>query len=187
VVSQENMVDFDFTAGEVAAMGRTPYKRGFERDNADDEALVRSAMNALGLTELTHRLFSQMSGGERQRTLIARALVQESKMLILDEPTNHLDIRYQLDVLSRVRSLGLTSLVALHDLNLAAAWCDSVVVMKDGRVVAAGPPKVSLAPELVSDVFEVAATAFVHPITGQHQLLFNRASERPLDVVGETQ
>jgi iron complex transport system ATP-binding protein len=119
--------------------------------------------------------------------LIARALVQESKMLILDEPTNHLDIRYQLDVLSRVRSLGLTSLVALHDLNLAAAWCDSVVVMKDGRVVAAGPPKVSLAPELVSDVFEVAATAFVHPITGQHQLLFNRASERPLDVVGETQ
>jgi iron complex transport system ATP-binding protein len=177
VVAQENAIGFDFTAGEVAAMGRIPHKRGFQTDNERDRELVREALGALGLTSLTHRAFNAMSGGERQRTLIARALVQESSILLLDEPTNHLDIHYQLDVLHRVRSLGMTTVAALHDINLAAAWCDHVYVLQGGRVVAEGVPSDALTPELISEVFAVHATAFVHPVTGKHQLLFDVARD----------
>jgi iron complex transport system ATP-binding protein len=115
-----------------------------------------------------------LSGDERQRVLIARALVQGSQVLILDEPTNHLDVRYQLDV-HRVRALGITTLAALHDLNLAAAWCDHIYVMHEGRLVASGPPEEALDAKLISAVFGVHAVAFRHPITGRHQMLFDRA------------
>jgi iron complex transport system ATP-binding protein len=177
VVAQEHAVGFDFTAAEVAAMGRIPHKRGFERDNERDHEIIYSSLDALGLAPLAHRPFNAMSGGERQRALIARALVQESSILLLDEPTNHLDIHYQLDVLHRVQSLRMTTVAALHDLNLAAAWCDRVYVLAAGRVVASGPPGEALTAEMVSEVFGVRATAFVHPVTGKHQLLFDRAQE----------
>jgi iron complex transport system ATP-binding protein len=177
VVAQENSVGFDFTASEVAAMGRIPHKDGFESDTDGDRRLVAESLDALGVAALAHRPFNAMSGGERQRTLIARALVQESAILLLDEPTNHLDIHYQLDVLHRVRALGLTTVAALHDINLAAAWSDSVLVLADGRIVAGGPPQEALTPERVSAVFDVRATAFRHPITGKHQLLFDRVAK----------
>jgi iron complex transport system ATP-binding protein len=176
VVAQENQIGFDFTASEVAAMGRIPYKTGFERDTDEDRQLVAQSLTELGLAPLAHRSFDAMSGGERQRTLIARALVQQAPILLLDEPTNHLDIHYQLDVLHRVHSLKLTTIAALHDLNLAASWCDRVYVMDRGRIVAGGPPHESLTAERISSVFRVRATAFTHPITGKHQLLFDRAS-----------
>jgi iron complex transport system ATP-binding protein len=174
VVSQENQIGFEFTASEVAAMGRLPYKRGFERDTDDDRRLVAQSLEELGLASLAHRPFDTISGGERQRTLIARALVQQAPILLLDEPTNHLDIHYQLDVLHRVRSLKLTTIAALHDLNLASAWCDRVYVMESGRIVAGGTPHEALSPERVSAVFRVRATAFVHPLTGKYQLLFDQ-------------
>ncbi len=174
VVAQENPAGFDFTASEVAAMGRIPHKRGIAGDTDDDRRLVAESLDVLGLSPLAHRAFNAMSGGERQRVLIARALVQESAVLLLDEPTNHLDIHYQLDVLHRVRELGLTTVAALHDLNLAAAWCDHVYVLDAGRVVAGGPPHEALTAERVSEVFRVRATGFVHPVTGRHQLLFDR-------------
>ena len=104
-----------------------------------------------------------------------RVLVQQVPILLLDEPTNHLDIHYQLDVLHRVHSLKLTTIAALHDLNLAASWCDRVYVMDRGRIVAGGPPHESLTAECISSVFRVRATAFTHPVTGKHQLLFDRA------------
>ena len=176
VVAQENPAGFDFTASEVAAMGRIPHKRGIVGDTDDDRRLVAESLDVLGLSPLAHRPFNAMSGGERQRTLIARALVQESAVLLLDEPTNHLDIHYQLDVLHRVRELGLTTVAALHDINLAAAWCDHVYVLDAGRVVAGGPPHEALTAERVGTVFRVDATEFVHPVTGRHQLLFDRAA-----------
>ena len=175
VVSQENQIGFDFTASEVAAMGRLPYKTGFERDTDEDRRLVAQSLAELGLAPLAHRPFDAMSGGERQRTLIARAMVQQAPILLLDEPTNHLDIHYQLDVLHRVHSLKLTTNAALHDLNLAASWCDRVYVMERGRIVAGGPPQEALSAERISVVFRVRATAFTHPVTGRHQLLFDRA------------
>ncbi len=175
VVAQENQIGFDFTTSEVAAMGRIPYKKGFERDTQEDRRLVAQSLMELGLAPLAHRSFDEMSGGERQRTLIARALVQQAPILLLDEPTNHLDIHYQLDLLHRVRSLKLTTIAALHDLNLAASWCDRIYVMDHGRIVAGGPPNEALSAERISSVFRVRATAFVHPVTGKHQLLFDRA------------
>jgi len=174
VVAQENQIGFDFTTSEVAAMGRIPYKSGFERDTEEDRQLVAQSLHELGLAPLAHRSFDAMSGGERQRTLIARALVQQSPILLLDEPTNHLDIHYQLDVLHRVHSLKLTTIAALHDLNLAAAWCDRIYVMDHGRIVAGGPPHEALSAERISSIFRVRATAFTHPVTGRHQLLFDR-------------
>jgi len=175
VVSQENQIGFDFTSSEVAAMGRLPYKKGFERDSDEDRRLVAKSLEELGLAPLAHRSFDAMSGGERQRTLIARALVQQAPILLLDEPTNHLDIHYQLDVLHRVHSLRLTTIAALHDLNLASSWCDRIYVMDGGRIVAGGTPQEALSAERISSVFRVRATAFVHPVTGKHQLLFDRA------------
>lgn len=177
VVAQENQIGFDFTAGEVAAMGRIPYKTGFQRDTDDDRMRVAQSLQELGLALLAHRSFDEMSGGERQRTLIARALVQEAPILLLDEPTNHLDIHYQLDVLHRVHSLRLTTIAALHDLNLAASWCDRVYVLDRGRIVAGGTPQEALSAERISSVFRVQATAFTHPVTGKHQLLFDRAED----------
>lgn len=175
VVAQESQIGFDFTTSEVAAMGRIPYKKGFERDTDEDRRRVAQSLHDLGLAPLAHRSFDAMSGGERQRTLIARALVQQAPILLLDEPTNHLDIHYQLDVLHRVRSLQLTTVAALHDLNLAAAWCDRIYVMDCGRIVAGGSPSEALSAERISSIFRVRATAFVHPVTGKHQLLFDRS------------
>lgn len=177
VVAQENQIGFDFTASEVAAMGRIPYKTGFQRDTDDDRVRVAQSLQELGLAPLAHRSFDAMSGGERQRTLIARALVQEAPILLLDEPTNHLDIHYQLDVLHRVHSLKLTTIAALHDLNLAASWCNRVYVLDRGRIVAGGTPQESLSAERISSVFRVKATAFTHPVTGKHQLLFDRTED----------
>ncbi len=179
VVAQESTVGFEFTVAEVAAMGRIPHKGSFDRETATDRHIVAEALAEVGMAELAHRRYSMLSGGERQRVLIARALVQGSPVLVLDEPTNHLDIRYQLDVLHQVRRLGLTTLAALHDLNLAAAWCDHVYVMNRGRLVAGGPPEEALDPTLISDVFGVTAVSFRHPITGRHQLLFDRSDPTP--------
>jgi iron complex transport system ATP-binding protein len=177
VVAQESVVGFDFTVAEVAAMGRIPHKRAFDRESQTDRLLVAEALAEVGMAQMAQRSYASLSGGERQRVLIARALVQGSQVLILDEPTNHLDVRYQLDVLHRVRALGITTLAALHDLNLAAAWCDHIYVMSDGRLVASGAPDEALDPELVSAVFGVRALAFRHPISGRHQMLFDRASD----------
>lgn len=179
VVAQDNVVGFDFTTSEVAAMGRLPHQRGFQAERAEDRHLVAESLDALDLAPLAQRAFNTLSGGERQRTLIARALVQQAPILLLDEPTNHLDIHYQLDVLQRVRDLGLTTIAALHDLNLAAAWCDAICVMAGGRIVAAGSPLEALTAERISAVFRVRATGFLHPVTGKYQLLFDRAPHEP--------
>ncbi len=177
VVAQDNAVGFDFTASEVAAMGRIPHQFGFQAERDEDRRLVAESLDSLGLAQLAHRSFNTLSGGERQRTLIARALVQQAPILLLDEPTNHLDIHYQLDVLHRVRDLGLTTIAALHDLNLAAAWCDAICVLAEGRIVAGGPPNEALTAERISAVFRVQATGFTHPVTGKYQLLFDRAPQ----------
>ena len=179
VVAQENGIEFDFTAAEVAALGRLPHKRGFDGDDARDRELVYRSLDLLGLSALAHRPFTQMSGGERQRTLIARALVQESSVLILDEPTNHLDIHYQLDVLEHVRALGLTTLAALHDLNLAASWCDLVYVVSGGQIVVGGPPEEALHADVIREVFGVAVTTVRHPVSGRPHLIFDRTESRP--------
>jgi iron complex transport system ATP-binding protein len=172
-LTQDSQVEFDFTVAEVVAMGRLPHKGAFDRDTARDAALVSSALDRVDVAGLASRSFLTLSGGERQRVLIARALVQEPEVLVLDEPTNHLDIRHQLDVLALVRGVGVTVLTVLHDLNLAAAYCDRIHVLDGGRVVAGGKPADVLTPSLVLAVFGVRAHVVPHPGSGVHQLLFD--------------
>jgi len=170
---QEHQVEFDFTAAEVVAMGRTPHQSAFGRDSATDRELCARALRQVDATHLADRGFLTLSGGERQRVLIARALAQQPRVLVLDEPTNHLDIRHQLETLALVRAAGVTALLALHDLNLAAATCDRLYVLSDGKVVAGGKPDEVLTPELVAEVFGVRAHVLAHPVSGAPQLVFD--------------
>ncbi|MER6914409.1 ABC transporter ATP-binding protein [Streptomyces sp. NPDC000594] len=165
-VQQESAGDFDLSVYEVVAMGRTPHKRAFEGDDGDDRGVIMGALAELGVTDLVHAPFARLSGGEKQRVLIARALAQCAGTMVLDEPTNHLDLRHQLDTLRLVRGLGVTAVVALHDLNLAAAFCDRICVMADGRLVAGGPPAEVLTTELLAEVYRVDADVVPHPRTG---------------------
>lgn len=176
-LTQEQQVALDFTVFEVVAMGRAPHRRDHERLTDVEEDLCRQALAKLDVGHLAHRSVLTLSGGERQRVLIARALVQEPQVLVLDEPTNHLDIRHQLALLGLLRRAGLTTLVALHDLNLAAAVCDRIAVLRDGRLVTVGPPAEVLTPELVREVFEVDVVVVSHPTTGAAQLLFDTPAE----------
>lgn len=167
---QESSAEFDFTVAEVVAMGRLPHR---DRTAASDREICARAMTRTGVAHLADRGFPGLSGGEKQRVLIARALAQQPRVLVLDEPTNHLDIAHQLEVLSLVRADGLTVLAALHDLNLAAAHCDVLYVIAGGRIVASGPPRDVLRPPLLAEVFGVRAHPVPHPETGALQLLFD--------------
>lgn len=172
-VPQEGLGEFDLTVREVVSMGRTPHKRAFTPDHDHDREVVAAALADVGLTELAERHVATLSGGERQRALVARALAQEASALVLDEPTNHLDIRHQLDLLELVTRLQLTTLTALHDLNLAAAYCHRLHVLHGGRLVASGAPAEVLTTELLADVFSVAAEIVVDSRTGRPRLLFS--------------
>ncbi|OEU86063.1 histidinol phosphatase [Streptomyces abyssalis] len=171
-VVQDAGADFDLTVREVVAMGRTPHKRLLDGDSAEDNRLVESALEAVDSVGLADRTFDRLSGGERQRVLIARALAQQPSLLALDEPTNHLDVRHQLEVLGVLRRLPATVLVALHDLNLAAYYCDRLYVLRDGEVAASGTPADVLTPRLLDEVYGVAAEVAVHPRTGAPQVTF---------------
>jgi iron complex transport system ATP-binding protein len=174
VVAQENFIDFGFTVREMVMVGRTPHKGPFDRDDGDDRAIVQDAMDRTGCADLAGRTFLTLSGGEKQRVLIARALAQGADHLILDEPTNHLDIRYQISVLELVAGLGVTVLAALHDLNLAALFCDTVHVLAEGSLIAAGTPADVITPENVRAAYGADVLIIDHPDTGTPQLLPRR-------------
>ncbi|MFE6050048.1 ABC transporter ATP-binding protein [Kitasatospora sp. NPDC056446] len=173
-LSQEHSAEFDFTVAEVVAMGRLPHRRGFGAPAEGDARRCAEALRKVRAGHLAERGFLSLSGGEKQRVLFARALVQEPRLLVLDEPTNHLDIAHQLEVLALAREAGPTVLTALHDLNLAAGHCDLLYVLRAGRIVASGPPGEVLRPDLLAEVFGVRATPVRHPGTGALQLLFDR-------------
>ncbi|MEU1308985.1 ABC transporter ATP-binding protein [Streptomyces cinnamoneus] len=171
---QESSSEFDFTVAEVVAMGRLPHRGAAGRITAEDTGICAAALERVGAAHLAGRGFLTLSGGEKQRVLIARALAQQPRVLVLDEPTNHLDIAQQLEVLALVRDSGLTVLAALHDLNLAATHCDELYVIAGGRIVASGPPHSVLTAGLLAEVFGVRAHRVPHPASGAPQLLFDR-------------
>ncbi|HEY1178568.1 MAG TPA: ABC transporter ATP-binding protein [Phytomonospora sp.] len=169
-LTQESHEIPDFTVAELVALGRTPHGDG---RSTKDHAVCAAAMAEADVAHLAGRRVNGLSGGERQRVLLARALAQEPDVLVLDEPTNHLDLRHQIALLSLLRDGKRTVLLVLHDLNLAAAACDRVGVLRDGALVASGTPAEVFTPELVAEVFGVAAVVVAHPVTGGPHLLYS--------------
>ena len=172
MVGQHAHTEVDIRVRDVVRLGRIPHADMFGRDDGGAAAIGR-ALAVTGMVEFADRLWRSMSGGERQRAQIARALAQEPEELLLDEPTNHLDIQHQLDILERVAALPVTSYVALHDLNLAAMFCDRVVVLSHGRIVAHGTPSEALTADLIEQVYGVRATVTVDdgvPVIRYHRL-----------------
>ncbi len=167
VLLQEPTDDFGLTAAEVVAMGRTPHKRMLEGDTEEDRALVAQALCDVGLAHAGGRLFASLSGGEKQRVLLARSLAQRPSILMLDEPTNHLDPRHQIELLALVRRQRITTLATIHDLNLAAAFCDRLYVIASGEIVARGTPQAVLTEPLLKAVYGVDALVDRHPVTGR--------------------
>lgn len=172
VVLQETPTDFPFTVREVVETGRTPYQAGLFSWSARDCLKVEEALDRFELKALADRAFAQLSGGEKQRVMLARAIVQEPGLIILDEPTNHLDIRHQLEILRDLRRLDATVIATMHDLNLAAAIADRVLVLQGGRLLGFGPPDIVLTPELVRRAFDVETTVDRHPHDGRPRFSF---------------
>ncbi|CQR54800.1 ABC transporter ATP-binding protein [Paenibacillus riograndensis] len=166
VVGQFNELSFDFTVREMVAMGRTPHKGMLETDNQEDANIVSAALHKVNLEGYADRSYNSLSGGEKQRVILARVLAQQPEFMILDEPTNHLDIKYQLQILNIVKKLDIGILAALHDLTLAAEYCDYLYVMKKGQVAACGKPEDILTKELIGQVFDVACETYRNPVTG---------------------
>lgn len=167
VVAQHNYYNFEFSVRDVVMMGRAPHKRALDRDTAEDYQIMRQSLKAVGMQEFEERSFSTLSGGEQQRIILARALAQQTPCLILDEPTNHLDIKYQLWLMDIVKNLDCTVISAVHDLNIAAMYCDHLYAMKQGKVIAQGTPHELLTPDLIRELYEVDAEV---SIDGKGQL-----------------
>ena len=155
VVSQFTNMSFDFTVEEIVLMGRAPHKKAFSQDTEEDYLIAEEALRKVDMLDFRDRMFMTLSGGEKQRILLARTLAQQVDILILDEPTNHLDIKYQIQIMDVVKSLGKGVLSALHDLNLTLMYCSYVYVLKNGRIVAHGPTEEVITKDLIRDVYEV--------------------------------
>lgn len=156
-VDQYAGTESDLLVADVVALGRTPFQTNWRRHDHCDNALVNAALDRMGLTGLRARPWKTLSGGEQQRTHIARALAQQPSAILLDEPMNHLDIRHQLDLMRLLAAAEQTAVVVLHDLSLAARFCDRLALMDRGRLVASGVPLDVLTPARLRDVFGIEA------------------------------
>lgn len=161
VVPQSNEIKFAFTAREIVEMGRMPFQETFRGSGVDDEAIVREAMEQTGIMGMADRYINTMSGGERQRVIIARAIAQTPEIMLMDEPTLHLDINMQFEVLDLVRELvrkrNLTVVIVSHDLPMVARYCDRMILIHDHGIHAMGRPEEILTPENMRTVFNIDA------------------------------
>ncbi len=170
VVAQEEVLNFDFTVRDVVLMGRYPHWSRFQREGPMDFAQVERTLRLTGIDHLADRLVSEISGGERQRVAIARALCQQPEILLLDEPTSHLDINHQVEIFDLLKRLnqdeGLTVLAVLHDLNLAALYCEKLILLSKGRIAAMGTPEDVIAPRVIREVYGAEVIVGRHPSAG---------------------
>ncbi|MFC7705604.1 ABC transporter ATP-binding protein [Plastorhodobacter daqingensis] len=171
-VQQNAATDTNVTVRDVVRLGRTPHRSPLAGWSEADELAVSTALDQVGMKGHRAQSWQTLSGGERQRVHIARALAQTPNVMFLDEPTNHLDIHHQIEILRMVRDLGLTSIVALHDLNLAALFCDRIVVLEGGAVRACGTPAEVLTQDLLRAVFRVETDVGASGVAGRPHIRF---------------
>lgn len=187
MLQQSGLPPVGFSVREVVGMGRFPYQNWMGGESADPGPIIDRALAAMGLTELQERKMDQLSGGERQRAALAKLMAQEPSVILLDEPTTYLDIGYQVQLLDTVRSWqqsrDLTVVAVLHDLNLAALYCDELAVLHAGKLEASGTPSDVLTPELIERVYETAAQVVPHPQTGVPQIMLQPGATSPESAV----
>jgi iron complex transport system ATP-binding protein len=170
LVPQETHAPFDFTVLEIVLMGRFPHLGAFALEGPEDLAIAHAALDATGTAEFSGRLFNTLSGGEKQRVVIASALAQSPQLLLLDEPTASLDVGHQIEVQTLLRRLnadgGVTMVLSTHDLNLAAALCRKLILIRNGQVIASGPTEEVLTQATVRELYGVDADVEHHPRAG---------------------
>ncbi|OUS33054.1 hypothetical protein A9Q98_00110 [Thalassotalea sp. 42_200_T64] len=177
VVSQQTNSVFDLTVIDIVRMGLIPHKSFFESDNGNDANRIHSALSKVDLLEKRQQVFNTLSGGEQQRVLIARAVVQAANILIMDEPTNHLDIYYQHQILGLAKKLKITLLLTIHDLNLAAEYCDRIVLMNHGQIVANDTPEQVFTPPTLKSVFNLNCAVDNNPFTNKPRITFSSITD----------
>ncbi len=165
VVSQQHEAVFNLTVFDIVNMGLIPHKNFFESNTDRDRKLIDNALKNVDMFDKKYQIFNTLSGGEQQRCLIARAIVQRPEILIMDEPTNHLDVFYQHQILSIVKKLGLTLVMTIHDLNLAAQYCDRLLLLSQGSMLACDVPEQVLKEEILKAVFHLNCLVDVNPLT----------------------
>jgi iron complex transport system ATP-binding protein len=175
VVPQNGYIPFPFSVFEVVMMGREPHMKRFSGESPEDFRIVSNAMEVAGLTHLAQRSVLDLSYGERQRVIVARALAQEPGILLLDEPTSHLDPGYQIEIMDVFKSLAesrnIGVLAVLHDVNLASQYADRLIVLSKGKKVADGPPEEVITKELLENVYGIKAIIGTHPASGCPQVM----------------
>jgi iron complex transport system ATP-binding protein len=172
VVPQERGALQGITVYDVVAMGRTPHKGLFDSDTEEDHKIILKALRKVKLLNEVDRSFDTLSGGERQRVLIALALAQETKVLVLDEPTNHLDPLHQLQIMEIIKELKRTTIVAMHDLNLASRYCDKIVLLDEGEIVVVGEPEKVLTKKNIREVYGVNVDIDIDRKSGKLNIVF---------------
>ena len=183
LLEQDSVAELPLTVRMAVSLGRTPHAEFLAGPTRRDADVTEESILRAGVAAFADRQIGTLSGGERQRVHLARALAQEPRLLLLDEPTNHLDVNAQLRTLALVRDLahtgGLAVVAALHDLNLAMAFADHVLVLDGGRLEAAGTPRQVLTPTLMARVWGVSAVVMEHPLSGSPVIAFDLPEERP--------
>lgn len=172
VVNQDNPTDIELLVSDILRLGYIPFDKSWLNSVQPDHKLEAVLVKHLDLSHLLHRSYKTLSGGEKQRVMIARALIQKPAILILDEPSNHLDITHQISLLKWIKRLDVTVICSLHDLNLAAQFCDSIALMQAGKLIEHGSPQQVFTSEKIQQIFSVNTFVDTHPVTGCLRLSF---------------
>jgi len=191
VVSQDTDVSFGFTCEEIVFMGRSPYLGRFSSETETDHAIVRNAMQLTNTEHLAKRVVTEISGGERQRVFIAQALAQQPRVLLLDEPTSHLDIKHQAEILDLIAELnerdGLTVIAVMHDLNLAALYCDHLIMLREGQVYSIGDAHEVITAQNIEEVYGAKVLVTTHPVAQKPQVVVMSQKAMTLKQNGNTE
>lgn len=172
-VPQNTNIDFDFTAFDIVLMGRSPYLKPFQNEGDKDFNIAKEVMKMTNTWHLKDKNINELSGGERQRVIIARALAQESEIILLDEPISNLDMQHQLEILDTVKYLNreVTIVAVLHDLNLAGEYSDYILMLKEGKIVSSGKPEQVLTEKNIKETYNMDTYILKNPVTGKPHII----------------